>query len=82
MINNVPIGKVERGLEPIGDPVFKLMPEIKFMRVRVAFAAMVKMPGHPILDFKLALVGGCDLVGEREVTFRRRDRCAGTNDET
>ena len=71
IIIDVPIGEVERDLESISDAVFKLMPKIEFVRIRRAIAATVKLPCDPVFQFKFALVRGCDLVGEREVTLSR-----------
>ena len=81
MITDMPIGKVERRLEPIRDAIFKLVPKIEFVRIRCTIAAMVKLPCHPVFQLKFALVRCCDLVSERKVTFSAINRRARTSDE-
>jgi hypothetical protein len=74
MIVDVPIGEVERGLEPIRDAVLELMPKIEFVCVRLAISTVVKLPRDPILQFQFTFVRGSDLVSEGEERFRRAKR--------
>lgn len=81
MIIDVPIGEVERRLEPITDAIFKLMPKVEYMRVRLAIAATVKLPCDPVFQFQFTLAYYGDLVSKGEVTFSPANLRARTNDE-
>src|ERR1700682_5561037 len=71
VIVDMPIRKIERRLESIGDAVFELMPEIELVRIRRALASAMELPRDPVLQFHLAFIGGSDFVGEGEAALRR-----------
>src|ERR1043166_9639777 len=69
MILDVPVRKIERRLQPVSDAVFKLVPEIEIVPVRLFVPAAVELPGDPVFEFKFPLLRGCNLIAVGEVTL-------------
>ena len=69
MIVDVPVRKIEGCLQPVSDTVFKLMPKIEVVRVRLSLSAAVELPRDPVFELKFPILRGCNLIRVGEVTL-------------
>ena len=81
MIIDLPIGKVERDLQSLIDPVFELMPKIEFASIHLAITAAAELPRDPVFQLELPLIRRRDFVREREMTFAGVNRTSRRKDE-